>query len=180
MIHFVREALHRLRSFFRNEPLDRELDVEMASHIEMAIEENVRHGLPLEEARRRALVQFGGVPQARERHRESRGLPWLDVLTQDLRFTFRTLRRDCGFAIVAVLILALGIGANVAVFSVVNTILLRPLPFPAAQQFGADCGEKPKIRRIQQNVYGGCHPGLPATEPLFSVRKRLLRLYRAG
>ncbi len=144
MIHFVREALHRLRSFFRNEPLDRELDVEMASHIEMAIEENVRHGLPLEEARRRALVQFGGVPQARERHRESRGLPWLDVLTQDLRFTFRTLRRDCGFAIVAVLILALGIGTNVAVFSVVNTILLRPLPFPAAQNLVRIVEKNPK------------------------------------
>jgi len=65
MMHFVREALNRLRSFFRKEPLDRELDVEMASHIEMAIEENVRHGLPLEEARRHALVQFGGVQQAR-------------------------------------------------------------------------------------------------------------------
>jgi len=65
---------------------------------------------------------------------QARGLPWLDLLTQDLRFTFRTLRRQRGFAIVAVLILALGIGANVAVFSVVNTILLRPLPFPAAQQ----------------------------------------------
>ena len=131
---YFREALNRLRSFFRKEPLDRELDAEIASHIDMAIQENVRRGLPLEEARRRALVQFGGVQQARERHRESRGLPWLDVLTQDLRFTFRTLRRDRGFAIVAVLILALGIGANVAVFSVVNTILLRPLPFPAAQQ----------------------------------------------
>ena len=68
MMHFVREALHRLRSFFRKEPLDRELDVEMDSHIEMAIEENVRQGLPLEEARRHALIQFGGVQQARERH----------------------------------------------------------------------------------------------------------------
>src|SRR5579871_6106275 len=144
MMHFVREALHRLRSFFRKEPLDRELDVEMDSHIEMAIEENVRQGLPLEEARRHALIQFGGVQQARERHRESRGLPWLDVLNQDLRFTFRTLRRDRGFAMVAVLILALGIGANVAVFSVVNTILLRPLPFPAAQQLVRIVEKNPK------------------------------------
>jgi predicted permease len=144
VIHFIREALNRFRSFFRKEPLDRELDVERASQIEMAIEENGRRGLPLEEARGHALVQFGGVRQARERHRESRGLPWLDVLTQDLRFTFRTLRRERGFAVVAVLILALGIGANVAVFSVVNTILLSPLPFPAAQQLVRIVEKNPK------------------------------------
>jgi len=146
MIHFVRKAINRFRPFFRKEPLDRELDVEMASHIEMAIEENVRRGLPLKEAHRHALVQFGGVPQARERRSESRRLPWLDVLTQDLRFTFRTLRRERGFAIVAVLILALGIGANVAVFSVVNTILLSPLPFPSAQQL---------VRIVEKNAKAG-------------------------
>jgi len=75
---------------------------------------------------------------------QARGLPWLDLLTQDLRFTFRTLGRARGFAIVAVLILALGIGANVAVFSVVNTILLRPLPFPAAQQLVRIVEKNPK------------------------------------
>src|SRR5215469_5619697 len=107
MMHFVREALNRVRSFFRKEPLDRELDAEMASHIEMAIEEKVRRGLPLEEARRQALAQFGGMQQARERHRESRGLPWIDVLAQDLRFAFRTLRHDAGFTLIAVVILAL-------------------------------------------------------------------------
>src|SRR5436305_629528 len=146
MIRFLGEALNRFRSFYRKELLDRELDVAMASHIETAIEENVRRGLPLEEARRHALVKFGGTPQASERHRESRGLPWFDVLTQDLRFTFRTMRRERGFAIVAVLILALGIGANVAVFSVVNTILLSPLPFPAAQQL---------VRIIEKNPKSG-------------------------
>ena len=100
----------------------------------MAVEEKIARGMSAEEARRQALVRFGGLTQARERHRESRGLPWIDVLMQDLRFTFRTLRREGGFTIVAVLILALGIGANIAVFSVVNTILLRPLPFPDAQR----------------------------------------------
>jgi predicted permease len=132
--HSLREVLNRIRSFFRKNPLDQELEQEMASHLEMAVEENIRRGMSAEEARRRALVRFGGIQQSLELHRERRGLPWLDVLTQDLRFTFRTLKRDYGFTMVAVLILALGIAANITVFSVVNTILLRPLPFPDSQQ----------------------------------------------
>ena len=147
MKYFFQEFFNRARSFFRDAPLDQELNEEMAAHLEMAVEENMRRGMPEEEARRQALIQFGGVQQARELHREARGLPWLDVLMQDLRFTFRTLKRDAGFAIIGVLILALGIGANVVVFSVVNTILLRPLPFRDSQQLvrivekKADSGE---------------------------------------
>ncbi|WP_216841217.1 ABC transporter permease [Acidobacterium sp. S8] len=129
MTHVFLQMLQRMRSFFAKAPLDRDLDAEMASHLDLAIEENVRRGMTVEEARRAALVRFGGVQQAREQQREERGLPWLDVLMQDLRFSFRTLGHDRGFALIAVLILGLGIGANVAVFSVVNTILLRPLPF---------------------------------------------------
>jgi predicted permease len=134
MMDSIRRGLQRLGAFFHKQPLDGELDAEMASHVEMSVEEGVKRGLAPEEARRQALVRFGGVVQAKERQREERGLPWLDVLLQDLRFTVRTLRRDPGFAIVAVLILGLGIGANVAVFSVVNTLLLRQLPFAEASR----------------------------------------------
>jgi len=130
----IREGLQRLKAFFRKDALDRDLEAEMASHMEMAVEENRKKGMSEEEARRQAAIQFGGVQQTREGHREARGLPLLDMLLQDLRYTFRTLRRDRGFAFIAVVILALGIGANIAVFSVVNTLLLRPLPFPHAEQ----------------------------------------------
>lgn len=146
MRHTLREAFNRVGSFFRKGQRDQELNDEMASHLEMAVEENMRRRMSAEEARRQALLRFGGVQQALERHRESRGLPWLDVLTQDLRFTFRTLRRDHGFTIVAVLILAVGIGANIAVFSVVNTILLRPLPFRDPQQL---------VRIVERNPKAG-------------------------
>ena len=134
MIDSVRRAVNRLLSFFRKEPLDQELNAEMASHLEFAIEENLKKGMSREEARRQALIRFGGIAQARQQHRETRGLPVLDVFLQDLRFTLRTLRRDRAFTTVAVLILGLGIGANVVVFSVVNTILLRPLPFPNSHE----------------------------------------------
>jgi predicted permease len=130
----IREAFGRIQSFFGKETRDAELETEVANHLDLAIEENLRRGMSPQEARRQAMLRFGGVQQAKERQRETRGLPWLDVLLQDLRFTFRTLGRDRAFTIVAVLILALGIGANIIVFSVVNTILLRPLPFPNAQE----------------------------------------------
>ncbi len=127
-------GLNRVRAFFRKPALDAELEAEIAAHIEMAIEDNLQRGMTPVEARRQALIRFGGMEPAKEKQREARGLMKLDILLQDLKYTIRTLSRDRGFTVVAVLILALGIGANIAVFSVVNTLLLRPLPFPEAQQ----------------------------------------------
>ncbi len=109
-IDSLRRAWNRVLAIFRRAPLDADLDDEIVFHIETAIQENVRRGTAPEEAERQALVRFGSVAHVMEEHREARGLPALDVLAQDLRFTLRTLRRDRAFAGVVTLVLALGIG----------------------------------------------------------------------
>ena len=124
-----RQMAARLRAFFGVSGLDRELDAELQSHIAMLAEEHVRRGMTPDEALRAARLELGGLAQIREAHREVRGVPFLDTLMQDLRYTFRTLRRDAGFTTFAILIVGLGIGAASTVFSVVNALLLRPLPF---------------------------------------------------
>jgi predicted permease len=130
----LKRLRRRVWAFFAKKALDAELEAELEAHMQLAIDELMERGIPSDEARRLALIQFGGMQQAREKQREARGLMQVDILLQDLKYTTRKLMRDPGFTIVAVLILALGIGANIAVFSVVNTIMLRPLPFPNAQE----------------------------------------------
>ena len=121
--------LARLLAFVRKRDLDRELDEELAIHIEMATEDNLQRGMPLKEARRQALISFGALEAAKELHRDARGLPMVETLLQDLRFCLRTLRLNPTFTLFAVLSIALGVGASSTVFSVVNALLVRPLPF---------------------------------------------------
>jgi putative ABC transport system permease protein len=122
----------RFISVFKKADLDREFDIEARLHITLATEDYVNRGMPLDKARCRARVEFGAIEASKDAHRDSRGLPWLEGLFHDLRFALRRLRRDGGFTIAAVAMLALAIGLNLTVFTVVNTILFRGFPLVKA------------------------------------------------
>src|SRR5260370_26746052 len=119
----------RLLAIFSKTRLDDDFSEELAAHVDLLASENERAGMTPEEARRVALVRVGGRELTREIHRETRGLPFLEVFLHDFRYCLRTLGRDAGFFIAAVCIVGLGIGASTTIFSVVNALLLRPLPF---------------------------------------------------
>ncbi|MPY88129.1 MAG: FtsX-like permease family protein [Luteitalea sp.] len=134
VVRRLRAAARRLRGLLRRRSLDRELAEELESHLQLHVDDNIRGGMTPEDARRHAVLALGGIEQTKERYRDRRGFRLFDQLAQDLGYAGRLLRRNAGFTAIAILTLALGIGANTAIFSLLDQVLLRTLPVEAPDQ----------------------------------------------
>ena len=135
----------RFLSLFRKAQLDRDLDDELAAHLDLHIADNLRAGMSPAEARRQALLKLGGLQQTKESYRDTRGFATLESIYRDFHFAIRILLKNSGFTGVAVLTLALGIGATTSIFTVVNAVLLRSLPFPRSSELVDISGRSPSF-----------------------------------
>lgn len=132
----IRILLSRCAALFRRRKLDEDLDEELRTHIDLAVEENMKRGMSVQEARTAALREFGGVTQIKEAYRMERRIPFFETLVQNLRYAVRQIFRSPGFSLTVILTLALSIGANTAIFSIVNALMLKSLPYFHAERMG--------------------------------------------
>jgi len=133
----LRRWLRRLAGLVRRPRSARELDDELTAHLQLHIDDNLRRGMTPDEARRQALVALGGMTQTTEAYADQSSVPVIETVTRDVQYALRLMRRNPGFATIIVLTLGLGIGANSVMFSVVNSLLLRPLPYANADRLVA-------------------------------------------
>src|SRR5271170_4825486 len=147
-MELIRILLSRCAALFGGRKLDEELDEELRAHIELSAEENLKRGMSEAEARRAALREFGGVTQTKEAYRTQQGLPFLEALAQDVRFALRQLRKSAVFATTVILTVALGIGANTAMFSVVEGAILAPLPYRQPDRLVGLSESRPSLKQM--------------------------------
>jgi putative ABC transport system permease protein len=152
------DVMLRLRSLFRRKTVESEMDEELRFHFEKQVEKLVRSGIAPAEARRRARLEFGGIDQVKEEYREARGVSFLETLVQDIRYGLRILGRTPVITFVAILSLALGIGANTAIFSLIDTVMLRMLPVQKPEEL---------IQVLRKSPRAGSEPTSSFTNPLW-------------
>lgn len=157
--------ISRLSALFRKKGLERDLEGELRAHLEMLRDDYLKRGLSPEEARYAAARAFGGVEQVKEEYREQRGLPMVEALAHDVRDALRRFRSRPGFAAVAVVTLALGIGANTAIFSLLNTLLFRDLPVRQPEQL------------VEIGTHGSYGPAEPVSFPIFDEIARRQQVF---